>query len=66
MNSSKVNDIGQKLAKKMRISMLFHISGRGPPNNIVLIFMYFNNYLAVTYIDVKYLSLYSFLREKVY
>ena len=52
-------------SKTMGISMIVHFSGQRPPNNIVLIFMYFNNYPAVACIDVKYRLLYIFLRYKV-
>ena len=38
----------------MGISMIVHFNGRRPPNNLVLIFMYFINYLTVACIYVKY------------
>ena len=40
-------------SKIMGISMIVHFSGRCPPNNFVLIFMYFINYPTVACIDVK-------------
>ena len=52
-------------SKTMVISMIVHFSGRCPPNNLVLIFILFINYPMVACIDVKYRSLYIFLRFKV-
>ena len=52
-------------SKIMDINMILHFSGQCPPNNIVLIFMYFINYPTVAFIDVKYRPIYIFLRDKV-
>ena len=49
----------------MSISMIVHFNGLCHPNNLVLIFMYFINYPTVTFIDVKYHSLYISIRDKV-
>ena len=52
-------------SKTMGISMLVHFSGQWPPNNLVLIFMYFINHPMVACINVKSHPIYIFLIDKV-
>ena len=58
LNWSKV------VSKTMGISMIVHFCGQFPPNNLVLIFIYFNNYPAVACIHVEYHPLCILLRYK--
>ena len=44
-------------SKTMGINIIVRFSGRWPPNNLVLVFMFFINYLKVVCIDVRYLPL---------
>ena len=48
----------------MGISIIVHFSGWFPPNIIVLVFIYFNNYPTVACIDVEYHPIYIFIRDK--
>ena len=49
----------------MGVRMIVHFSGQSPPNNLILIFIYFINYPAVACIYVKYRPLYISLWDKV-
>ena len=52
-------------SKTMGIRMMVHLNGRLPPNNLVLIFIYFINYPTFACIDIKYRPLYIFIGDKV-